>query len=949
MWIRQVSWLAVLVLAVAAGADAVTLVEQGRARSVIVAARDDPPAVQFAVKDLQTYVEKATGAKLPIQDSPAAPDGTARILVGAGAARAAGVALPEFRPEEFLIRVQGDTVVLAGQDSAGAPTHHYTRTGTTFAVATFLSRYLGVRWLWPGESGEVVPRRASLAVPDGEIRDAPDFPYRWFWYTFRNDGRSLAEFGAWRKHNLLSVQLRGHSGHSFSRHMAKVKFEEHPEYFALVGGKRRPIAKGRQVCTSNPDVARIFAENIHQWTGRDIYSISPNDGGGFCECERCRALDVRLPTDPAGALIITDRIFTFANQVARLAAKTDPDKLLGLYAYTYFRTPPRRLKAIEPNIVLFFTMACHWYRTPEVRAEYRGMMDAWGKLVKRIIAREYHGLIYWLSLPNVHTRLIAQEIPWLKARHVIGINSEMERNFATHGVNYYLAARLLWDADADPGAVLDDYYRSGWGPAADEVRAYFDTFETALEKRVRNREGMGRRTTYSALPVLFSEDVFQEANRHLTRAYERADTDEVRKRLDFIKIGYDYSRMTARLIELWRRLCAVGAGFQLISPWPGAASATEEQAGQWIDEAVRLVNQRRALLEKTKDLPALHYSGLTDKRTTSAWEQETKRLKGTMKLVKKSGQRLDDPWKFALDPREVGERKGWMKPDFDDSKWQDIKTSTFWEDQGHPAYNGAAWYRLRFRVPDEHKGQKARIRFGAIDESHKFWLNGKKVGEFFFDVDKDPDSWKKPVTYDVTGLLRFGAENVAAVMVIDRSGMGGIWKNVYLIWGDEPRNLIANADFSQGLEGWRIAGSGKRSAELLHDGGTEGGPCVHVRVLEHGALASLNYSIPSVTEGRTYRLTVRARAAGCRPDPKRKHLRALNMRVIFCDEKGKSVTDTRGYYWTSMRAEALADWRKFHRTFVARPGTRKATLTIFTSLAGEYWIERVQVAEVKAE
>jgi hypothetical protein len=293
--------------------------------------------------------------------------------------------------------------------------------------------------------------------------------------------------------------------------------------------------------------------------------------------------------------------------------------------------------------------------------------------------------------------------------------------------------------------------------------------------------------------------------------------------------------------------------------------------------------------------------------------------------------------------REVGARLGWMKPGLEDSAWRDIKTTAFWENQGHREYNGAAWYRLTFRVPAERKGANAKIRFGAIDESWKLWINGRKVDEYFFDADKNPDSWKQPVTVDVSEYLRAGEANTVALKVIDLSGMGGLWRPAYLIWEDDPRDLMENGGFKSGLRFWSLSGKGEREFEVLPEAGRDGGPCFHARVEQHGAYLSLTQRVNGVEAGKTYLLTVRAKCAGTEPNPEAPHLKAVHGRVIYKDKRGRSVTDTKGYLWFSMRGEALKDWREFHQAFTARPKTEKIALTLFFHRRGEYWVDRVRL------
>ncbi|MGY8719774.1 MAG: DUF4838 domain-containing protein, partial [Verrucomicrobiia bacterium] len=107
-------------------------------------------------------------------------------------------------------------------------------------------------------------------------------------------------------------------------------FKTHPEWFALVNGKRRPP----QLCTTHPEVIdRMVA---HVLNGKqDIRHISPSDGGGFCECERCRALDVPGLLSYDGKTVqLSDRIFTYANEIARRVREANPEKGCGMFAYT---------------------------------------------------------------------------------------------------------------------------------------------------------------------------------------------------------------------------------------------------------------------------------------------------------------------------------------------------------------------------------------------------------------------------------------------------------------------------------------------------------------------------------------------------------------------------------------------------------------------------------------
>ena len=50
--------------------------------------------------------------------------------------------------------------------------------------------------------------------------------------------------------------------------------------------------------------------------------------------------------------------------------------------------------------------------------------------------------------------------------------------WATQGPMYYLMAQLAWNPDRPVDEIMDDYYRTGFGPAAEDIEAYWNLLET---------------------------------------------------------------------------------------------------------------------------------------------------------------------------------------------------------------------------------------------------------------------------------------------------------------------------------------------------------------------------------------------------------------------------------------------------------------------------------------
>jgi hypothetical protein len=346
---------------------AVAATQLARAASPqIVVGNNASAEAREAASELARYVAKATGEQLSITDS--APASAIRILVGPSACP------PKVRQQ--LSRLRGDGYVIQSLPGGSLALAGNGRDGTSFAVCRFLERSLGIRWLWPGENGEVVPKTGALRLEAVSVQQEPAYLWRdlgpggalWGrmdkWAAERELGVSAEHQRIerlWEKRNGFGG-LRFFGGHALGEIFPPSKYgSTHPEYFALVGGRRAwekfDGKHGAQPCTSNPDVVRLTAEYVERFFDQhpeyDAFSISLNDGGGFCECDRCRRLDsgaqLANAGDPEGGkpgkrAVITDRIITFANQLAELVARRHPDKKLLLFAYGPYKLPPTRTK-----------------------------------------------------------------------------------------------------------------------------------------------------------------------------------------------------------------------------------------------------------------------------------------------------------------------------------------------------------------------------------------------------------------------------------------------------------------------------------------------------------------------------------------------------------------------------------------------------------------------------
>ena len=112
-----------------------------------------------------------------------------------------------------------------------------------------------------------------------------------------------------------------------------------------------------------------------------------------------------------------------------------------------------------------------------------------------------------------------------------------------------MMAQLAWDPSKDAQALLRDYYQRAFGPAADNVRAYYEEIEKA---RMDFVEKKNYATTQADFPELYTADLFSHCRTHLDAANRNLiDAPEIyRKRLAFVEAGLQFSELLIESIAL---------------------------------------------------------------------------------------------------------------------------------------------------------------------------------------------------------------------------------------------------------------------------------------------------------------------------------------------------------------------------------------------------------------
>ena len=286
-----------------------------------------------------------------------------------------------------------------------------TRRGPINAVLALLEEDLGCRWYTPSahraekqtvlEVG-IVPRRylPALSLRDPFVFDAFDGDWSLMNRTNSHAASVAEEFGghlsyppSWFVHTagkMLSLDL----------------FEEHPEYFAEIDGKRMREREGRhpaQLCLTNPNVQALASEKVVRILDENptarLISVSPNDGGDYCTCSVCTAFNKAEKSDGATLL-------QFVNLVAEAIAAKHPDVRVVHLAYLGTDTATKTIRPRDNVVVMFATDYDAWrwpfvpYTTTEVTHR---RLAPWLELGAHVYVWDYVSNFshYLLPMPNI--------------------------------------------------------------------------------------------------------------------------------------------------------------------------------------------------------------------------------------------------------------------------------------------------------------------------------------------------------------------------------------------------------------------------------------------------------------------------------------------------------------------------------------------------------------------
>jgi hypothetical protein len=804
-----IGWL-VLMTHFAAAAPAV-LVENGKPRFTIVTGENPNPSTNDAVQELNYWIEKITSATLPVTTTAHWDGSTPIIAVGSSEiTQRNGWEKTPFQQEEARIFIEENRIGLLGNDNAPYP--GITWTGTYYAVLELVQKEFGVRWIWPGKSGEVFTRRKTLSLPEKSWSWAPaitkirqlrngynstatpgnlktelgiDFQSNGQWQQLRD------EHELWLKRERMNISSNIRFGHAFRDWWDKYS-KAHLDWFAKPPGDlTQRGGKGVKLNISNPEVHdQIIGDWKAAWeknpSANKFLNVSPNDSRGFDTRPETRAWDppelsrfsdkeIYNGDEP----ILSDRYVKLWNLLAKRVREIDPEAQLATYAYRNYQKPPLAEKKVESNIVVGYVGGEGYY--PDERSitgEWHEWADKGAQLVWRPnLFHTGHGT------PYAYSKALYDDFHFFQNNNLIGFDFDtLTGNWAGQGLAYYVLAEMSSRPNASYEELSREYFES-FGPAADSIREYSRYFETLTRNApqlLRDHDLVSHHTWggwwpahIRLVPLFLTPAVAAHAEKILQHAARQVETAEpiYQERLSTIRKGFEHSKIMA---ETFRKL-------QLDNPKIKMSYRDKQEILQ------PLWDYRHTILTDISVSTAALFAH--EQRIFKLWDafapqeiaQNRQRDLPNTKTIA-----LMQNWQFRIDPADKGVQARWFSPVNADSQWTSITIARPWREAlKNTPESKIGWYRLSFEVPNlSDTGEKVLLRFGAIDSETRMWVNGVQVNERGYPHDGNYDSWNEAFEVDVTHAVQTAAKNDLVIRVESEQKNAGITGTVALLFKD---------------------------------------------------------------------------------------------------------------------------------------------------------------------
>jgi len=760
------------------GANDLVIAQNGATQAAIVVAPDAGTWEKRAAEDLQKYIEMMSGAKPILSDTDKFNIDVLRginavFVIGQAAIKAEPslqVALdkvkrknPTLRADAIVVRHKGNRVYLAGSNDES----HY------FAISWLLQQW-GCRWYMPTEFGEAIPEQAVLKVGALDFAYAPPFEIRHYWLSWNGDTTGANEF---RRRNFMTETSMVGMGHAIGQYSEEL------------------VPPGKtifNISLSDPKTAAHIAGKIEaDYAAGKSISLAIEDGNYVSDSPSDKALQVdwdKYMLKPSQ----TDAMMTLYNNVGKILREKYPNSKakIGGQAYANVTLPPRIVKKIEPNVVMWIAPIdidpIHSMDDPRSppRQEYRDMMYRWARLMEgRLAIYDYdQGMLTWRDIPNPSHFTFAKDVQHYVKAGILGIGTESRGATGITFTNLFFRGQLMWNPNVNVDQLLAEFYPKFYGPAAKPMADYWNAIYAAWQNTdVTEHE-------YHIAPAIYTPGLLARLQKSLEAAEAivkplagkinlSRNQKHYLERMKFTRLSFDilqnYMAMVAAAASEnnYRQAVAFGekalAAREILADMNGTFTTYRvqgEHGAAWLPGEVEQMKGFGALTDGTK--------GTLIAQTPLRWSF-------------KKGAPLPAGWTYTgMEGGTPAESTPATQPPTPANGWSTMRTDIYLQGQGLLApdgqsYTGHYWYQTTLDLNANQVADNTRMMFPGLFNEAWLYVNGELAAHRDY---KEP-WWLTDYTLqwdvDLTGKLKPG-KNVIAMRGFNPHHFGGIFRRPFL-------------------------------------------------------------------------------------------------------------------------------------------------------------------------
>ena len=500
---------------------------------------------------LRQAFKETIGADFPVVRESKRRAGYKNIFLGnTRALKAKGPRPLYFKNYDFRIWEHEGHIYIAGSDrhrfnsSKDSPRHIAYIMGTTRGVVHFLETFLDVRFLYPGAVGTDFVKKDAVRIPKRyKYKGTPTIKHA--------PGRNYDFFYDYAQSNFGPGTLMSHGGHSYYDAVPEEKYAKtNPEYFAMQGtGKlKKRNSSGNHLCISNKAVQElIYKQVLHSLDqGAEITELAQTDGYQPCLCDECAKFG---NTDDQG-----EKLWILHRSIAERVLKARPGKKVMIISYGPTVNPPKSFKEFPENVMIEL---CSY--TPASFKRWKEIKVPQGFLVYIYNWGSYNMTGH---TPKRTPDFAAKQARLFIENKVQGVyRCGFGENFGLEGPTYYVYGKTLEDPSRSTLQLVDEFCRRAFKESYTPMKVFYETLFERLavysNLSVDGFEGDKKaappipRNPRIILSMIYTAEVLDVMEKQLARAESMAKDPKVKKRLELVRIEFDYTKNLAEILSFY--------------------------------------------------------------------------------------------------------------------------------------------------------------------------------------------------------------------------------------------------------------------------------------------------------------------------------------------------------------------------------------------------------------